>query len=56
MAMTIQLVAYVRTLGLIELVFTFLFSWFFFKERPHRRELLGIALLLIGIAMTLNLR
>jgi drug/metabolite transporter (DMT)-like permease len=56
MAMTIQLVAYVRTLGLIELVFTFLFSWFFFKERPHRRELMGIALLLVGIAMTLNLR
>jgi drug/metabolite transporter (DMT)-like permease len=56
MAMTIQLVAYVRTLGLIELVFTFLFSWFFFKERPRPRELLGIALLLMGIAMTLNLR
>jgi drug/metabolite transporter (DMT)-like permease len=56
MAMTIQLVAYVRTLGLIELVFTFLFSWFFFKERPRPRELLGIALLLVGIAMTLNLR
>jgi len=56
MAMTIQLVAYVRTLGLIELVFTFLFSWFFFKERPRPRELLGIALLLLGIAMTLNLR
>lgn len=56
MAMTIQLVAYVRTLGLIELVFTFLFSWFFFKERPRPGELVGIALLLMGIAMTLNLR
>jgi drug/metabolite transporter (DMT)-like permease len=56
MAMTIQLVAYVRTLGLIELVFTFLFSWFFFKERPRLAELAGIALLLVGIAMTLNLR
>ena len=56
MAMTIQVVAYVRTLGLIELVFTFLFSWFFFKERPKLTELVGIALLLVGIGMTLNLR
>jgi len=56
MAMTIQLVAYVRTLGLIELVFTFLFARFFFKERPRGSELVGIALLLLGIAMTLNLR
>ena len=56
MAMTLQAVAYVRTLSLIELVFTFLFSWFFFKERPRARELAGIALLVIGIGMTLNLR
>jgi len=56
MAMTIQLVAYVRTLSLIELVFTFLASWFFFHEHPRGREILGIALLLVGIAMTLNLR
>jgi drug/metabolite transporter (DMT)-like permease len=56
MAMTIQVVAYVRTLGLIELVFTFLFSWFFFKERPKPTEIIGIVLLLIGIGMTLNLR
>jgi drug/metabolite transporter (DMT)-like permease len=56
MAMTIQVVAYVRTLSLIELVFTFLFSWFFFKERPRPRELAGIALLVVGIGMMLNLR
>jgi drug/metabolite transporter (DMT)-like permease len=56
MAMTLQVVAYVRTLSLIELVFTFLFSWFFFKERPRIVELVGIALLLVGVAMTLNLR
>jgi drug/metabolite transporter (DMT)-like permease len=56
MAMTIQLVAYVRTLGLIELVFTFALSWFWFKERPRLTELVGIALLLVGIGMTLNLR
>ena len=56
MAMTIQVVAYVRTLGLIELIFTFAFSWFWFKERPRLTELIGIALLLVGIGMALNLR
>jgi drug/metabolite transporter (DMT)-like permease len=56
MAMTIQVVAYVRTLGLIELVFTFAFSWLWFKERPRLTELVGIALLLVGIGMALNLR
>ena len=55
-AMTIQLVAYVRTLSLIELVFTFLVSWYVFKEKPRARELAGIVLLLIGIGMMLNLR
>jgi drug/metabolite transporter (DMT)-like permease len=55
-AMTIQLVAYVRTLSLIELVFTFLFSWYVFKERPRARELAGIALLIIGVGMMLTLR
>ncbi len=55
MAMTIQLVAYVRTLSLIELVFTFLFSWYVFKEKPRARELAGIALMVVGIAMMLNL-
>ncbi len=54
-AMTIQLVAYVRTLSLIELVFTFLFSWYVFKEKPRPRELAGIALLIIGVGMMLNL-
>ena len=56
MAMTIQVVAYVRTLGLIELVFTFAFSWLWFKERPRRTELIGILLLLVGIGIALNLR
>jgi drug/metabolite transporter (DMT)-like permease len=56
MAMTIQLVAYVRTLGLVELVFTFLSSWFVFRERPRSGEVLGIVLLLVGVAMPLNIR
>jgi len=53
-AMTLQLVAYVRTLGLIELVFTFLAARFFFGERASRTELVGILLLVAGIALVLN--
>lgn len=55
-AMTIQVVAYVRTLGMIELVFTFIAAHFFFRERTTRTELAGIALLIAGIIMVLNLR
>ncbi len=55
-AFTIQIAAYVRTLGLIELVFTFLMGRFFFKERASRYEILGVAFLCAGIAMVLNLR
>jgi drug/metabolite transporter (DMT)-like permease len=55
-AMTIQLVAYVRTLSLVELVFTLLFSWYVFREHPRPREILGVALLVGGIAMMLTLR
>jgi drug/metabolite transporter (DMT)-like permease len=46
----------VRTLGLVELVFTFLSSWYVFKERPRASEIVGMALLLIGIAMALSVR
>ena len=55
-AMTIQVVAYVRTLGMIELVFTFIAAHFFFRERTTPTELAGIALLVVGIIMVLNLR
>lgn len=53
-AMTLQAVAYVRTLGLVELIFTFAFSFFWFGEKPRGREVFGILLLAIGIAMILN--
>ena len=56
MAMTIQLVAYVRTLSLVELVFTFLFTWYVFKEKARAREVIGVALLVVGVVMMLNLR
>lgn len=53
-AMTIQQVAYVRTLGMIELVFTFLVSTLVFHERHSARETLGILLLIGGILLVLN--
>lgn len=52
-AMTIQNVAYVRALGQIELVFTFIASYFFFHERANRAEVGGIALIVVGILVLL---
>ncbi|MDF1585078.1 DMT family transporter [Marinimicrococcus flavescens] len=52
-AMTIQVVPYVRTLGLVELVFTYLLTVFWFRERPKLRELLGVLAMAGGIAMVL---
>ena len=48
-AMTIQNAAYVRALGQIELVFTFIASILVFRERTTPIELLGIALVISGI-------
>lgn len=48
-AMALQPVAYVRALGQIELVFTFMASWFLFRERLNGRELLGCLLIVSGI-------
>lgn len=55
-AMTLQQVAYVRTLGLVEMLFTFAIAVVFFKEHPRRAEILGIVLLLAAIGLVLNLR
>jgi drug/metabolite transporter (DMT)-like permease len=55
-AFTIQIAAYVRTLGMIELVFTFLMGRYAFGERASRYEVAGVALLCVGIALVLNLR
>ena len=54
-AMTIQNAAYVRALGQVELVFTFLAGHFFFRERSSRMELAGIALVVAGILFLLLL-
>jgi drug/metabolite transporter (DMT)-like permease len=53
-AFTLQLAAYVRTLGLVELPATLLISLYAFRERPSRAEMLGLALLGLSIAMVLN--
>ena len=55
-AMTLQQVAYVRTLGLIEMLFTFAIAVAFFKEVPRRAEVLGILLLVAAIGLVLNVR
>jgi len=56
LAMTLQNVAYVRTVGQVELVFTFIASYFFFKERTNRAEVAGILLIVLGIVVLLNFR
>jgi drug/metabolite transporter (DMT)-like permease len=48
-AMTIEPAAHVRTLGLIELLFSYAVSRRVFRERLSPRELTGIALLALGL-------
>lgn len=48
-AMTLQQVAYVRALGQIELIFTFIASWFLFREKTNPMELAGCLLIVSGI-------
>ena len=52
-AMTIQNAAYVRVLGQIELVFTFIASYIIFKERTTPIELFGILAIVAGIVVLL---
>lgn len=49
MAFALQNAAYVKAVGQVELVFTFLASYFVFKERSTRKELLGIGLIVASI-------
>ena len=50
-AFTIQNAAYVRALGQIELLFTFIATTMFFRETVDRREVIGIALVIAGIVL-----
>ncbi len=50
-AMAIEPVAHVRTLGLIELLFSYAISRRVFRERLTRRELAGVALLALALVL-----
>ena len=50
-AFAIEPVAHVRTLGLVELVFSYAVSRRLFRERLARREAGGMALLALGVAL-----
>ena len=50
-AMTLQNAAYVRALGQIELVFTFISSHLIFREKTSRLEFLGIVLVIGGLLL-----
>jgi drug/metabolite transporter (DMT)-like permease len=50
-AFALEPAAHVRTLGLVELIFSYLVSRRIFKERLARREMTGIALLAAGIVV-----
>jgi uncharacterized membrane protein len=51
--MTIQNAAYVRALGQIELVFTFIAAQVVFRERSTGLEIGGIVLIVAGILILL---
>jgi len=55
-AMTLQNAAYVKAVGQIELVFAFVASAVFFREKTMRAEFLGIALIVLGIFVVLRYR
>ena len=50
-AFTLENASYVRAIGQIELIFTFIASIFFFREKTNRKELLGILLVAAGIVI-----
>ncbi|MDX9860982.1 MAG: EamA family transporter [Rhodospirillales bacterium] len=52
-AFTVENAAHVRALGQIELVFTFIASHFFFKERSNLTEVAGILAVIAGIVLLL---
>jgi drug/metabolite transporter (DMT)-like permease len=49
LAFTLENAAYVRALGQVELVFTFLAGWFIFRERATRMEVGGILLVIASV-------
>lgn len=51
LAFSLQNAAYVKALGQVELVFSFLASWLVFGERTTRREGAGVALVVISVLL-----
>ena len=51
MAFTLQNAAYVFTLGQVELIFAFAASYFYFKERPTSREIIGTCVIVFSIVV-----
>ncbi|GAB5445254.1 EamA family transporter [Gymnodinialimonas sp.] len=52
-AFALQTAAYVKALGQIELLFTFAFSAFWLREKTSRNEVIGIALIVVSLALIL---
>ena len=55
-AMSIQNVAYVRALGQVELIFSLIISYFYFKERITLNQILGIFIIFLGLILILLYR
>lgn len=55
-AFTLENASYVRAVGQVELIFTFVASIFFFRERTNAKELAGILLVAAGIVMLILTR
>ena len=52
-AMTLERVAYVKTVSQLEVIFSILISYIIFKERSQLHELFGMALVMGGIVVLL---
>jgi drug/metabolite transporter (DMT)-like permease len=55
-AFTLENASYVRAVGQVELIFTFIASIFFFREKTNAKELAGILLVAAGIVMLILTR
>jgi drug/metabolite transporter (DMT)-like permease len=55
-AMALMTAAYVRMLGMSEMIFTFLMSYLVFREKPAKSEILGVVVLVGGILLGLAVR
>ena len=52
-AMSLQYVAYVKTLGQIEVLFTILLAIFWLKQKPSKNELLGLILIALAAILVM---